>query len=118
MKRPLVFLLGLALPSAAMAQPVVAVPQTTEEITVLGRRLNSITASVTRDAKGRHHCTLSDTSGFREIDAAVCKTTTTCVRRGAADQTALADCVAIERPKLLKRYEAAVRKQKLRKGAA
>lgn len=118
MSRALVFLVGLALPWAATAQPAAtAEPQTGEDILVLGRRLNSITVAVTRDAKGRDHCVLSDTTGFPDLDAAVCKVTRTCVRKGATNQAALADCVAAERPKLLKRYQAAVRKQK-RKGVA
>ncbi|MEP3225323.1 MAG: hypothetical protein ABJO01_05065 [Parasphingorhabdus sp.] len=71
------------------------------EIVVIGRRLNSISAMVGKDKKGRYTCALDKSSGNINLDKRLCKTTVRCVRDGAVGDQAIRSCVDAEKPKLL-----------------
>ncbi len=83
----------------AAVQP--AATSVENEIVVIGRRLNSISAMVGKDKKGRFTCSLDKSSGNINLDKRLCKTTVRCIRDGAADDGAIQTCVDAEKPKLL-----------------
>ncbi len=83
----------------AAVQPSVA--SVDDEIVVIGRRLNSISAMVCKDEKGRFTCSLDKSSGNINLDKRLCKTTVRCVRDGAVGDNAIKSCVDAEKPKLL-----------------
>ena len=90
----------LSLALLAMAQATEP-PPTDEEIVVIARRMNEISVNVGRDPKGRYRCSLSASTGFRRLDDRLCKTVTKCVRKGAANDAAIKECVATSKPKLI-----------------
>lgn len=100
--------LFLALQSTALPPEP---PITEEEIVVIARRLNEITARVSRDPKGRHYCSLSATTGRLSLDKALCKAVTQCVKKGNTQEVAIRQCVDAEKPKLI----ANIRKQTKKK---
>lgn len=83
----------------AAVQP--AVSSVENEIVVIGRRLNSISTMVGKDETGRFTCSVDKSSGNRNLDKRLCKTTVRCIRDGAADDSAIKACVDAEKPKLL-----------------
>lgn len=83
----------------AALQP--AVSPIENEIVVIGRRLNSISAMVGKDKKGRFTCSLDKSSGNINLDKRLCKTTVRCIRDGAIGDSAIKGCVDAEKPKLL-----------------
>lgn len=89
--------LTLALIALTTAAPAV----TEDEITVIGRRLAAISVMVGRDAKGRYTCDLSASTGNARLDARLCKTASTCVRKGATSQDAVRTCIDARKPVLL-----------------
>lgn len=107
----------IAMPSIALAQAADVKPQESDDVIVISRKLNSIAISVTRDAKGRDHCALSETTGMKDIDALLCKTTIKCVRQGAQDQDRLKACVGAQRAMLADRIARARSRQAGKAGA-
>lgn len=83
----------------AAVQP--AVSSVDDEIVVIGRRLNSISAMVGKDQKGRFTCSLDKSSGNINLDKRLCKATVRCVRDGAIGDSAVKACMDAEKPKLL-----------------
>jgi sirohydrochlorin ferrochelatase len=79
----------LAQSAATVDQPV----PDEAEIVVIGQRLERISVSIGRDAKGRYTCGLSESSGNARIDAQLCKTSANCVRKGASTGDAVAACL-------------------------
>lgn len=77
---------------------------TEDEIIVIGQRFAALSATVGRDTKGRYTCGLSGTSGSAKLDGSLCKTATTCVRKGAADQVQVAACIEKRKPMLLAEF--------------
>ncbi len=72
-----------------------------DEIVVIGRRLNSISAMVGKDQKGRFTCSLDKSSGNTNLDKRLCKTTVRCIRDGAVGDSGIKACVEAEKPKLM-----------------
>ncbi|WP_108811470.1 hypothetical protein [Sphingorhabdus sp. Alg231-15] len=72
-----------------------------DEIVVIGRRLNSISAMVGKDQKGRFTCSLDKSSGNVNLDKRLCKTTVRCIRDGATGDSGIKACVEAEKPKLM-----------------
>jgi len=95
-----VILLALALLSATAQQPPLD-PMTEEEIVIVVQRLNSVTANVGRDAKGRWHCGLTGSTGYPRLDERLCRATTRCVQKGKSDDAAIRACVAKTKPGLI-----------------
>ncbi|MCW2410699.1 MULTISPECIES: hypothetical protein [unclassified Sphingobium] len=89
--------------SAVAAPPVPNEGATDEDITVIAQRLRGVQVGVTRDAAGKYHCGLSESTGVRKLDAALCKATTQCVRKGKASQDEVRACVDKARPSLVAR---------------
>lgn len=82
-----------------------------DEIVVIAQRFQSITASVERDPAGKYHCALDGTSGNLKLDGQLCKAVTQCVRKGAADDVAVKNCVEGAKPKLLADFKRTYRGQ-------
>ncbi len=80
-----------------------------DEIVVLARRLETISAQVVRDQQGRYHCALNELSGDQKLDGQLCKTATKCVRKGKIDNDAIGACVDRAKPKLLADFKLARR---------
>jgi len=78
-----------------------AVAQEEPDIVVIGKRLESVTASIARDARGKLQCAVSQSTGLARLDDALCKTATKCVRKGARTADAINACVAARKPALL-----------------
>jgi hypothetical protein len=70
-------------------------------IEVVGRKLAAISAVVSRNADGKLGCALSDTSGYAKLDEQLCRTATTCVRKGARETAAVKACIDKRKPALL-----------------
>lgn len=90
----------LAFALLAIAQAPEPVP-TDEEIVVIAQKLNGLAVYVGRDAKGRYHCDLSESSGNARLDAQLCKTSATCVKKGATEQTEIKACIDKRKSTLL-----------------
>ena len=90
----------LAFALLAIAQAPEPVP-TDEEIVVIAQKLNGLAVYVGRDAKGRYHCDLSESSGNARLDAQLCKTSATCVKKGATEQAAIKACIDKRKSTLL-----------------
>lgn len=90
----------LAFALLAIAQTPEPVP-TDEEIVVIAQKLGMIAVNVGRDAKGRYHCDLSESSGNARLDARLCKTSAACVKKGAASQAAVKACIDERKSTLL-----------------
>ncbi|MBY4635910.1 hypothetical protein K5P26_01995 [Sphingopyxis sp. XHP0097] len=101
----------LSLALLAMAQVTEPVP-TEEEIVVIARRLDEISASVGRDDKGRYHCSLSGSTGLARLDDRLCRAVTRCVQKGASDDQTINQCVAASKPKLIAQIRKEARKKK------
>ena len=84
----------------AAAQAPEPVP-TDEEIVVIAQKLNGLAVYVGRDAKGRYHCDLSESSGNARLDAQLCKTSAACVKKGATEQAAIKACIDKRKSTLL-----------------
>lgn len=72
-----------------------------EDIVVLGQRLIGVEVFVGKDAKGKFTCDLNRSTGNAQLDAALCKTASTCVRKGAVSQTDVRMCINRRTPELL-----------------
>lgn len=92
-----VLLLAAVQPAATAAESEAV----ENEIVVIGRRLNSISAMVGKDQNGRFTCSLDKSSGNINLDKRLCKTTVRCIRNGAVGDGAIKSCVDAEKPKLL-----------------
>ncbi len=90
----------LAFALLAIAQAPEPVP-TDEEIVVIAQKLNGLAVYVGRDAEGRYHCDLSESSGNARLDAQLCKTSATCVKKGATEQTEIKACIDKRKSTLL-----------------
>lgn len=90
----------LAFALLTIAQAPEPVP-TDEEIVVIAQKLNGLAIYVGRDAKGRYHCDLSESSGNARLDAQLCKTSATCVKKGATEQTEVKACIDKRKSTLL-----------------
>lgn len=90
----------LAFALLAVAQAPDPVP-TDEEIVVIAQKLGSLAVMVGRDARGRYHCDLSESSGNTRLDAQLCKTSATCVKKGASNQTEVKACIDKRKSTLL-----------------
>lgn len=97
----------LALTAAVALQAAVA---PSDDIVVIGQRLQGLSASVTRDGAGRYHCALDGSSGNGGLDASLCRVATDCVRKGATEQSAVSACVDQRKPKLLANLRAELTK--------
>jgi hypothetical protein len=95
-------MLALALLVTAQAAPE-PVP-TDEEIVVIAQKLDSLSVRVGRDAKGRYHCDLSESSGTARLDASLCKTSATCVKNGASAQSEVTACIDRRKSTLLAEF--------------
>ena len=89
------FLMALAAPGAAPS--VVAAPDTAEEITVVGRLLKSVRASVRtrKDKSGAavSSCKIRQSSGDTDIDAAFCDVMRECLPKAGTDAEAAGTCL-------------------------
>lgn len=74
---------------------------TDDEIVVIAQKLNGLAVYVGRDAKGRYHCDLSESSGNARLDAQLCKTSATCVKKGASNQAEVKACIDKRKSTLL-----------------
>lgn len=72
-----------------------------EEIVVIGQRLDRLAVMVGRDARGRYHCDLSESSGNARLDAQLCKTSAACVKKGASSQAQVKACIDKRKSTLL-----------------
>lgn len=77
---------------------------TDEEIVVIAQKLSGIAVHVGRDAKGRYHCDLSESSGNARLDAQLCKTSATCVKKGASNQAEVKACIDKRKSTLLANF--------------
>lgn len=75
-----------------------------EEIVVIGQRLSTLSVNVGHDAKGRYFCNLSESSGSASLDAKLCKTSATCVRKGASTPTEVTACINKRKSTLLTEF--------------
>lgn len=91
---------GLFLPVLLQAAPAAA-PADETDIVVIARRLSAVSAQVGKDAQGRFSCSLSASTGRRDLDAKLCRAASDCVRKGAQGQAAVAACLDRTKPKLL-----------------
>ena len=90
----------LAFALLAALQAPAPVP-TDDEIVVIAQKLNGLAVNVGRDAKGRYHCDLSESSGNARLDAQLCKTSAACVKKGATSQTEVKACIDKRKSTLL-----------------
>lgn len=88
-----------------------AAPETaaSDEITVIGQRLQSVTVAVAREPSGRYGCSISQTTGNDWLDSRLCETATTCVRKGAETPEAVTACVTARKPDLLDEVRAGLK---------
>ncbi|MDK2760870.1 MAG: hypothetical protein KYX64_05865 [Sphingopyxis sp.] len=93
----------LALALMAVAQAPDPVP-TDEEIVVIAQKLSGISVYIGRDAKGRYQCDLSESSGNARLDAQLCKTSATCVKKGASNQAEVKACIDKRKSTLLANF--------------
>jgi hypothetical protein len=93
----------LLLQGAADAGPPEADFAEIQEITVVAQRLRQISANVSRDEQGKYQCGLSQSTGLAKLDAALCKATTSCVRKGKDKPDDVCACVAKAKPSLIAR---------------
>ncbi|MCW2336632.1 hypothetical protein M2337_000865 [Sphingobium sp. B2D3A] len=103
--------------SPVVAPPVPSEATPADEITVIAQRLRGVQVGVTRDAAGKYHCGLSESTGVRKLDAALCKATTQCVRKGKATQDEVRACVDKARPSLVARIREYLSTERARGGA-
>jgi hypothetical protein len=101
----------LALVLLAQVPTVGPVP-TEDEIVVIAKRLDAIAVTVGRDARGRYHCSLSASSGNARIDERLCRTSSTCVRKGANDGAAVKACVQQRKAGLLEAFRRELAKRR------
>lgn len=73
-------------------------PAEETDIVVIGKRLDAMSVIVGRDARGKFTCGLNQSSGNARLDASLCRTAATCVRKRAPDVQA---CVTARKPALL-----------------
>ena len=85
----------------ALIATVAAQVPADEDILVIAKRLDSISASVTRGADGKFQCGLSRSTGLPRLDESLCRTATKCVRGGANTAEAVDACVSARKPALL-----------------
>lgn len=97
-------LLALLLAAATQDAPPATAPDTIE---VIGQRLRAVTVAVTRDPTGRTSCSLSASTGNDWLDARLCETATTCVKKGAETREAIDACITARKPDLLAEVRAA-----------
>lgn len=90
--------LGALMQAAALPPPDVVVE---DEILVIARKLEQVSAWVSRDGKGRYACELSDSTGNRQLDRDLCRAATDCVREGARTSDQVKTCLDAEKPALL-----------------
>ena len=97
--------------STLLALLLVAAPTAAsgDDIVVIAQRFQGITAGVERDAAGKYHCALSDTSGSSKLDGQLCKAATKCVRKGAADSAAVKTCIDGAKPRLIAEFKRSYR---------
>lgn len=74
-----------------------------EEIVVIGRRLQSVQVHVSRDASGRLGCGLSHSTGNAGLDGDLCRTAAKCVGKGAVTKPDVEKCIADRKPGLLEK---------------
>jgi hypothetical protein len=97
-----------------LAVTVAAAPESADEqdIVVVAKRLDGVTASITRNAQGKFQCGLSRSTGVINLDDALCKTATKCVRKGASTVEAVNACVTKRKPALLEDVRALLKARK------
>ena len=84
--------------------PPLALPDDSPEIVVVAERLQKLSVNVARDGSGRWHCSLSASSGVERLDSRLCREVTRCVRKGAASEPAVRDCIGGEKARLLRHF--------------
>ncbi|MEZ5680981.1 MAG: hypothetical protein R3E14_06750 [Erythrobacter sp.] len=97
----MIYLLTLAAAQAA-SPGVEAVPDESDPIVVIGRRLESIEVRVGRDPQGSWHCSMDGSTGRLSLDKKLCKAVTKCVRKGATSDVSIRDCVTTTKRKLMR----------------
>lgn len=98
--------MSLLLAAVALAQ-VTGAPAPADEISVIGRRFDQMSATVRRDGQGRYTCNLSATSGDLRLDERLCKAATACVRKGALDKAQVTACIERKKPSIFEAFRGA-----------
>jgi len=84
----------------ALQPPPPPPPIDEQEIVVVARRLQHISVTV-RGLRGRLQCSLSGTTGHRDLDERLCRAATDCVRYGNRTPAAARACLEGTKPQLL-----------------
>lgn len=87
----------------------VATPVPESDIVVLGRRLETASVTVGKDARGRFTCAADQSTGNLDLDARLCRTAAKCVAKGAATPEAVSSCIDKRKPALLNEARRALR---------
>jgi hypothetical protein len=83
-----------------------------DEIVVMGRRLQSLSVMLSRDARGKFACELSESSGSPSVDAQLCKSAARCAKQGKVAADAMRSCIEARKPAILEEFAAHVRSGK------
>ena len=92
---------ALALLSYAPAPPPVVPSDVEDEIVVVGRRLRTLSVSLTRDANDKLGCGLDRSSGNARLDAQLCEAAARCARGRKVSEQAMRSCIDSRKPALL-----------------
>lgn len=96
----------LTLLAAQAATPTVeAVPEDTDPIVVIGRRLQEIRVNVSRSPEGKWYCGMDGSTGRLSLDKKLCKAVTKCVQKGAKSEAQIRECVTSTKRKLMRQIE-------------
>ncbi len=92
-------MIGLALLMLAQAVPP---PAANDPIVVIGHRLQAIAVTVGQGPDKQWYCGMDGSTGRISLDKKLCKAVTKCVRRGAADDAAIQDCIVSTKGRLMR----------------
>ena len=93
----------------ASSQAATPAPEPVPKIVVLGR-VRSLQANVGQGPDGEWYCSLNVSTGRPSLDERFCKAVTKCVRKGAADDAAVDQCIRTSRKRLVSRVEKEMQK--------
>lgn len=91
--------------SLALVLTAASVPPSVDEIVIIGQRVDALSINVARDREGKLHCSLSASSGIRDLDDRLCRAGAKCVRKHDADHEKVERCMKDGKSALLAKFK-------------